>query len=147
MQGEEMNRLRIPGSSVALYCILFAYSLMCSGSEMIEMDKFFSETKNQQLFSAAEANGQIKAAKEQLIGACLKAKEEKKVVDCACFKREIDKTTNREFYYESILAYLRYEEKVKALKNNDQAKYAELKESESKSMSLSKRLEDACGKM
>ncbi len=79
-----------------------------------------------------------------MIDSCLKESETNKSINCGCYKRVLDTTTDKEFFYESILAFRQYQAKVIALKNNDQEKYEKLKEMQAKRVSLGKRLEEQC---
>ena len=130
--------------------ILLPLCFICIHSyayENQEMANFFSVEKNQRGFKLALAIGQIRKGKEKMVNACFHEKKKKVWADCECVKREIENVSDKEFFYESVLAYQRYQEKVEALENEDREKYEELKKVHSERNSLSKRLENACGKI
>lgn len=140
--GNAVKSIKVKLSSILAAFILSLYSL---ASQSSEIGKFYSKEHNQKAFELAESSGKINAAREQWINGCLQNQGKNKA-NCNC-REELDKVTNKEFYYESMLAFQQYQEKVAALKNNDQEKLEKLRKSGSEHKGWSKRLENKCGKI
>ena len=82
-----------------------------------------------------------------MLDACQKAAVTNPAADCVCADRELAAVTDREFFYESVVAYREYRAKVDALNAEDTARYEQLKAQHAQRMSLARRLEAACGKI
>ncbi|TVT45806.1 MAG: hypothetical protein FHP92_07100 [Denitromonas halophila] len=121
-------------------------TLLCASVQAADMDAFFANAKNEKGFAASTAAGQVVAGRQRIMAACAEAKTKNPAADCACVERELGQVSDRTFYYESVLAYQAYREKVEALEADDQARYAQLKQQHARRLSLSRRLETACGK-
>ncbi len=136
-----MNNQSIKLTTFIIVVQFAFYSHATKGSEI---DNFFSEEKNVKVFEIALSRGQIREGRQKLIDGCLKESATNGSIDCDCYKKVLETTTDKEFFYESILAFRQYQAKVAALKNNDQEKYEKLKEMQAKRMSLGKRLQEQC---
>ena len=117
------------------------------GSSAPEMREFFAVAENRRAYESAVADGRIEAGREKFHTACLEQKDRGKKVDCACYRRELQTTPDDVFFYETVLAYREYVEKVSALGNDDMQKYEALKKQHAARDSLLKRLEQTCGKL
>ncbi|TVO57303.1 hypothetical protein [Denitromonas halophila] len=121
-------------------------TFLCAPVQAADMDAFFADAKNEKGFAASTAAGQVVAGRQRVMAACAEAKAKNPAADCACVERELGQVSDRTFYYESVLAYQEYRAKVEALQADDKARYAQLKQQHAQRMSLSRRLETACGK-
>ena len=121
-------------------------TLLCAPVQAADMDAFFADTDNEKGFAASKAAGQIVAGRQRMATMCAEAKTKNPAADCACVERELTQVSDRAFYYESVLAFREYREKFDALEADDKRLYAQLKQQHAQRMSLSRRLETACGK-
>lgn len=109
-----------------------------------DMVKFYADERNKQALENAKRRGMVKKSREQIHSACQKQKD--KSIDCKCMAKAVNKVPDDEFFYESILSYMEYQEKVKALKAKNQKLYDQLNKKYAKRTSLPKRLEKKCNK-
>lgn len=121
--------------------------LMSASVAAADMDAFFADADNARGFAVAQASGQIAQGRQRMLAMCAEAKAKNPAADCACVERELAGLPDRAFYYESVLAFREYEEKVDALRADDTARYAQLKARHAQRMSLARQLEAACGKV
>ncbi|MCZ4306650.1 hypothetical protein O4G98_18115 [Zoogloeaceae bacterium G21618-S1] len=121
-------------------------TLFCAPVQAADMDAFFADANNEKGFVTSKAAGQIVAGRQRMAAMCAEAKARHPAADCTCVERELAQVSDRAFYYESVLAYREYREKLEALEADDKALYAQRKQRHAQRMSLSRRLETACGK-
>ena len=119
--------------------------LMSASVAAADMDAFFADADNARGFAVAQASGQIAQGRQRMLAMCAEAKLKTPAADCGCVERELAGVSDRAFYFESVLAYREYQEKVDALRAEDTARYAQLKAQHAQRMGLARRLEAACG--
>lgn len=108
------------------------------------MDEFYAEPANQAQFDKALAEGHIVKGRVFFVKNCQDAQEKGQTTeqDCECIQGQIAKVSDKEFFYETILAYQEYQARVEA--HGDAEKTAALKEQQAKRQSLTKRIEQSC---
>ncbi|MCE2570350.1 hypothetical protein [Motilimonas eburnea] len=108
------------------------------------MDEFYAEPANQAQFDKALAEGHIVKGRVFFVKNCQDALEKGQTTeqDCDCIQGQIAKISDKEFFYETILAYQEYQARVAV--HGDAEKTAALKEQQSKRESLTKRIEQSC---
>jgi len=105
--------------------LVFALSMYSVVASSTDMETFFADPKNRKSFEAASKNGMIKKGREQVLTHCVKeSKRTKSNEDCGCYKKEMDKLSDEVFFYQSVTAYLEFNERVEARKNNNAQKLA-----------------------
>lgn len=109
-----------------------------------DMTKFYSDENNRQAFENAKRRGLVKKSREQIHTTCLKQKNPS--LDCKCMARKMKKVPADEFFYESTLSFMEYQEKVQALKSKNEKLYQKLEKKYAKRTSLPKRIEKKCKK-
>ncbi len=124
----------------ALMAVLMSAPVMADA-----LDAFYADAENARGFAAAQASGQIAQGRQRMLAMCAEAKLKTPAADCGCVERELAGVSDRAFYFESVLAYREYQEKVDALRAEDTARYAQLKAQHAQRMGLARRLEAACG--
>jgi len=126
-----------------------AISFAVFSSENSAMDEFFAKNDNQKKFDVVKLSGAFSKGKEKMIAMCKKNKQTENAdsqLDCACYKEELQKISDREFYFGSVLAYEQFLERTAASKEKDQSKYEALKISHAKQQGFVARIENKCGK-
>jgi len=124
------------------FIILFTQSTSFAGSAM---DEYFNDESNMQKYNAAVRTGVIQKGKDSINTGCEQEKVKNPDTNCVCVKEQISKTSDKEFFYDSILAYTNYQEEVNALRDNDNEKYQQLKKKHAQRKGLSHRLVKVCG--
>ncbi|WP_428606673.1 hypothetical protein [Sedimenticola sp.] len=138
-----MSLKRNTWPTALIICSLAAPTLADSNPEM---DKFFANEQNLKGFELATANGQMAKGREKMLSACRQAKQKKPALNCDCWQTEMDKISDKEFFFESVLAYRQYKERVQALQEKDKEKFERLKKAHAQRIGLSKRIDQTCGK-
>ena len=103
--------------------LFIGYSPQIKALEAITIKDFFSIEENQKDFNISKSYGNIVKARKRLLDSC----SDQKDLDCNCFKREIEKTSDEELFYSSTLKYQQFIEEAEASQHKDQKKYIELK--------------------
>jgi len=130
---------------VALFA-LFAFYAGTSFAES-DMDKFYKIKLNADAFEKAKKAGEINKGREVMVTACKKAKnsKSKSKADCDCVKKVVDNTTDKEFFYESMLSIKIYKETMDALRSRDMKRVESIKARQAKRTGFPKMLAEKCG--
>lgn len=139
-----MFNINLKYLSIIIVCAISSYTFAAENPAMAE---FYANDRNKMAFDNAVKGGMMQKGREQMMAMCMKEKETKKSLDCECLKREINKITDKEMFYDSVVSYQEYQARVQAAKENNQEKLDQLKEMHAKRNGLGKKIDNACGKI
>ena len=109
--------------------ILASTSMVLHAYEEPSYKDFFKIEENQSKFKILAKSGKLKEVRTQLVSICKSWNMSEKDIDkkCKCAKKAFKKINDKELFYTSILAFGRYQAKVKALENKDGILFEQLK--------------------
>lgn len=138
-----MTRPTLALPLISLVCMLCSPALAAQSQDI---EAFYADERNQKGFAQSVTSGQLRQGKERMVASCdqAKAKGEAQKMDCNCFKTEVLNVSDRAFFHESVLAFAEYQEKVEALKADDQEKYQALNNEHAKRDGIFNRIKKTC---
>lgn len=123
--------------------------LFCSTAQAYNepsIGEFFAIENNQIYFNKLSESGAINKVRDQMVSICKTWSKGKSNVDkgCECASKELSKFSDRELFYASTLAYSRYQAKLQALRNKDNARFEALKTQFNNSPLAPEEIEQKC---
>ncbi|RJG48686.1 hypothetical protein [Motilimonas pumila] len=131
---------------IAILCVALSSATMANPAQ----DTFFKKAENERKYQAALTEGKISTSRDKLVKVCQSVKQNKQPdLDCKCYSEQVAKLSDRDIFYESVVAfedYMKTVAKIKqALSKDDTAEIERLKKAQSEKDTLTKRLSQACG--
>lgn len=130
---------------ILLIIIVITASTYTLAANNPAMETFYADENNKMAFDNAVKTGMMQKGREQMMAMCIKDKATNKSLDCECLKKELDKITDKEMFYDSVISYREYQERVQAARDNNQEKLDQLKQKHAKRKGIGKKIDNACG--
>lgn len=109
------------------------------------MDEFYDNPDNQAGFDQATSQGTLQQAREQMVQRCeQEAARGGEAMDCACFSERLTKVSDKELFYESMLAFEQYQKMVAARQAGDEARVEALRKEAAERKGPMQEIGEAC---
>ncbi|MEX0730147.1 MAG: hypothetical protein WED00_04345 [Aquisalimonadaceae bacterium] len=92
------------------------------------IERFYADEENQSRFEVAQRMGHLRSARIGFTEQCEESNfdEFNGKLDCDCFTQEIERATDEEIYFESVLAYQLFVQRVEARRSGQDKHYKQL---------------------